>query len=211
MSLISEQLAEVDYVVLVGDLTNGGRQAEAERVIHAVQAFNASVLAVIGNWDRQEVDDYLTDVGLNLHRRHRIIDGVAFVGVGGSLPSIGKSPTEFTETTLQSFLAEAVVGLDPQIPMILVSHQPPLMTPNDPGWDDIGLGSRSIRTFIEQTNPILVLTGHIHEGAGVGTNTIGSTKIVNPGPLWKGGYAYIEVGSDRTLFAEIRQCPIDRM
>jgi Icc-related predicted phosphoesterase len=203
---ISDQLAEVDCIVLVGDLTNGGRETEAKRVIQAVQAFNPSVLALVGNWDRQEVDTYLTDRGINLHRQRQLLDGFAFVGVGGALPSIGQTPTEFSELTFQSYLIEASNGLDPQIPTILVSHQPPINTLNDTGWNSIHLGSESIRAFIEQAQPLLVLTGHIHEGVGI--DTIGSTQIINPGPLWQGRYAYIEIVSGGDPLLQIRQCPI---
>jgi len=37
----------------------------------------------------------------------------------------------------------------------------------------------------------------------VGTDTIGKTKLVNPGPLRNGGYAYAEIG-DEVEVLEIR-------
>ena len=41
--------------------------------------------------------------------------------------------------------------------------------------------------FIERARPALCLTGHIHESAG--TDRIGDTVIVNPGPFRHGRYA----------------------
>jgi Icc-related predicted phosphoesterase len=56
------------------------------------------------------------------------------------------------------------------------------------------VGSESVRAFIETVQPLLCFTGHIHEGRGM--DSIGRTKVVNPGPLWTGNYAYARVSGD---------------
>jgi Icc-related predicted phosphoesterase len=43
----------------------------------------------------------------------------------------------------------------------------------------VGVGSSAVRDAIEKYQPLLVLTGHIHESRGV--VKIGRTTIVNPG------------------------------
>ncbi len=53
------------------------------------------------------------------------------------------------------------------------------------------VGSRAVRAFIEAVQPLVCFTGHIH--GGVGIDTIGVTRIVNPEPLSSGGYAYAEI------------------
>jgi Icc-related predicted phosphoesterase len=40
--------------------------------------------------------------------------------------------------------------------------------------------------------PVLCLTGHIHEGRGM--DSIGRNRVVNPGVLSRGGYVYARVG-----------------
>jgi hypothetical protein len=191
---ISEDLSAADVVLLVGDLTNFGRHAAAERVVKAVRTYNDRILAVPGNCDYREVDAYLTREGINLHRTHTLIDGVAFLGVGGSLPCPGRTPNEFSDRHFETFLAEAAAGLKPDVPLILVSHQPPRDTVNDLANNGKHVGSQSVRVFIESVQPLLCFTGHIHEGRGM--DAIGRTKVVNPGPLWAGSYAYARVSRE---------------
>jgi Icc-related predicted phosphoesterase len=202
LASVADPLSAADLVLLVGDLTNGGSAADAARVIDAVRQYNASILAVPGNWDGLPVADYLTKEGINLHRRNVIIDRMAFVGVGASLPAVVETPNEATEADLNSFLAEAVAGLDPAVPKILVSHQPPARTLNDKTWTDLHVGSRAVREFIETLQPLICFTGHIHEAVGI--DVIGNTRIVNPGPLSEGGYAYAVITPQGIETLEIR-------
>ena len=199
---IGAELSQVDLVLLVGDLTNSGKTAEASRVVDAVRQYNRSILAVTGNWDTPEVEAYLTGHGLNLHRRNVIVDGIAFLGVGGSLPSPMNAPNEFSEVKFKEFLQEAAFGLEPSMPKILVAHQPPIETLVDKAWSDQRLGSRSVRAFIEEAQPVICFSGHIHEA--VGMDTLGRTRLINPGPLSQGGYAYAEV-DPKVATLEIRR------
>lgn len=191
LETISDSLAAADLVLLVGDLTNDGRAADASRVVNAVRQYNQSILAVPGNWDGPKVNAYLTQEGINLHRCNVIMDRIAFIGVGASLLSFYDTPNEVTEADFKLFLEEAVSGLDSNIPRILVCHQPPIRTRNDKTWSNLHIGSQAVRAFIEEIQPLVCFTGHVHEGIGI--DTIGNTKIINPGPLWQGGYAYAEI------------------
>ena len=196
LGVISHDLSAANVVLLVGDLTNFGRQAAAARVVGAVRKYNDRIYAVPGNCDYPEVDAYLTREGINLHRRSIVINEIGFLGVGGSLPCPGKTPNEFSEGDFETFLAEAASGLSRDVPAILVSHQPPRDTVTDLARIGRHVGSESIRSFISKVQPILCFTGHIHEARGM--DFIGRTKIVNPGPMWEGGYAYATVRSDVT-------------
>jgi Icc-related predicted phosphoesterase len=67
---------------------------------------------------------------------------------------------------------------------IYVMHSPPYGTSLDaiPGGQSVG--SRAIRTFIEDRQPLLTLHGHIHEApevSGTYLDQIGKTISVNPG------------------------------
>ncbi len=188
---LADHLSAVNVVLLVGDLADASGALGAAKVVDAIRRFNPSILAIPGNWDDPDVGAYLIREGISLHRRHVIVNQIAFAGAGGSLPSPARTPNEVTETELQSNLAAAVVGLDAQVQIILVCHQPPIRTLNDQIDQQTHVGSRAVRAFIEATQPLTCFTGHIHEGVGI--DTIGRTKIVNSGPLWKGGYAYAEI------------------
>lgn len=191
LDALAAPLAQADVVLLVGDLTNATGAAGAAQVIEAFRAHNPSVLAVPGNWDDPAACAYLDSQGVSIDRRHRIIKGVAFAGVGGALPAPSRTPNERSETQLVHDLAQAVDGLDPATPLVLVCHQPPLRTRADQTWGGGHAGSAAVRSFIEQRQPLICFCGHIHEGVGI--DQIGSTQIANPGPLWMGGYAWAEV------------------
>jgi Icc-related predicted phosphoesterase len=199
---IAQVLSVADVVLLVGDLTNSGSAADAACVVNAVRQYNSSVLAVPGNWDSLPVADYLTQEGINIHRRHVMVGPIAFMGVGASLPSIAKTPNEITEADLGLFLKEANSGLGSAVPKVLVCHQPPIHTLNDKTWANLHVGSKTVREFIEEVQPLVCFTGHIHEGVGI--DTIGNTRVINPGLLLQGRYAYAQVTHQGIMTLEIR-------
>jgi len=203
LAKIGNTLSQVDLVLLAGDLTNGGSAQDASQVVQLVRKFNSSVLAIPGNWDRPEVDDYLSQEGINLHCKHILLDELTFIGMGLSLPGIVPTPNEIAESDFERFFAEFTANLKPNGLEILVCHEPPYGTRNDLTQGKIHVGSKSVRAFIEQRQPLICFTGHIHEGTGI--DTIGKTKIVNPGPLSEGHYAYAEVTSDGIQILEIRR------
>ena len=197
----SADLAAADWVVLTGDVTNFGRRAEAERMLERIEAHNTHILAVPGNCDYPEAEAVLTERGYNLHASQRVIDGVVWLGLGGSLPAPGGTPNEYSEEELAGLLEAASVGLDDSVPLLLISHQPPADTKLDRIHAGAHVGSRSVRQFIEQRQPLACFTGHIHEAAGL--DHIGDTLLVNPGPLGTGRYALASVSPDWQVEAEI--------
>ena len=70
-------------------------------------------------------------------------------------------------------------------------HQPPKDTCCDIVSAGFHVGSPLLRQFIEQVQPLIVVTGHIHESAGI--DHIGRTVVVNPGSLAEGKYAVVEL------------------
>jgi len=67
---------------------------------------------------------------------------------------------------------------------IYLIHIPPYGTKIDCLFSGVHAGSKSIRKFIEEKQPLLTLHGHIHEAPMVGNeyiDKIGNTIIVNPG------------------------------
>jgi Icc-related predicted phosphoesterase len=198
---LAEKLSRVDLVLLAGDLTNAGKVEDVSNIITTIRKSNRSILAVAGNWDGPQVGDYLESEGISLHRKHTLVENIAFSGVGGSL-AFNQSPNEISEADFASFLNQSVEGLDRQIPKILVCHQPPFNTLADKTWANQQVGSKSVRSFIEKIQPLICFTGHIHEGAGI--DTIGITKIINPGPVWKGQYGYAEIVEKQVSCLEIR-------
>lgn len=99
--------------------------------------------------------------------------------------------------------------------MILVAHPPPYHSGIDeaPALDaELGMkvsaagvemapvGSTAVRAFIEETQPLVGLHGHVHESAGA--INIGRTLCLNPGSLYTRGIlhaALVQLGAGRVV------------
>lgn len=202
MDAIGDDLRASDVVLLPGDLTMFGKREGAIEVLDAVRAYNDSIYAVMGNCDFPEVETYLREGGLCLHRGHAVFDGVVFVGLGGSLACPIPTLNEWTEEETAEHLDAAVAGVPKGMPMVLVSHQPPKDTAVDLAAIGKHVGSEAVRAFIEKHQPLVCFSGHIHEAQGM--DTIGNTKLINPGPFMEGRYAWAEI-RDGTCVVEARR------
>ena len=173
-------------MILAGDITHFRGRGEILAIINEVKKYSALVYGVCGNCDLLEANVALAEAGASMNRKATDIRGVTIVGIGGSLPCPRITPNEFSEADYKRFLEqEPFVSLAPGS-FIFVTHQPPLNTVVDKAWIGKHVGSREIRSFIERAKPVLCITGHIHEAAGV--DAIGDTQIVNPGPFKSGNY-----------------------
>jgi Icc-related predicted phosphoesterase len=183
-----------DHIIITGDITNYGSRLDAEAVLNKLLALNRSILAVAGNLDQPDVASYMENIGISLHGRGRIFDNLGIMGLGGSNFTPFNTPYEFSEQELDSFLASGFAQIGDGKDFILVSHPPPVQTKTDRLVNGNHVGSSAVRTFIEKKQPLLCLTGHIHESRG--QDYIGKTLVLNPGMLKDGGYieAHYEKG-----------------
>ncbi|MBN1415522.1 MAG: metallophosphoesterase [Bacteroidales bacterium] len=182
-------LVTADLVILTGDITHFGHYVEMQQVIKAVCEFNSSVFAVSGNCDYSDGEAFLVESGMNINGCLRDFQGLFFAGLSGSLSCPGKTPQEYSEQEYGAKLE--LLSQKIRQPFILVSHQPPRRTINDRVFPGMHVGSKTIRKFIEAYEPCACFTGHIHEGIGI--DTIGKTKIINPGPAKDGNYAALTI------------------
>lgn len=201
LAAISGQLTAADLVIISGDLTHFGGAADAQRIIEEVQTYNQHILAVPGNCDTPQVGEFLTKRQINLDRKCTSVDDITFVGIGGSLPCPGHTPNEADEDRFAAALEKLACDLNSDKLDVFVTHQPPYGTALDLAGHARHVGSKSVRDFITKTQPMLCLCGHIHEARGA--DTIGKTKILNPGPLRYGCYVYAEI-HDELKLAEVR-------
>lgn len=105
--------------------------------------------------------------------------GITIGGMDGSLP-VGGWPDEHDETEYL-IMCENMGPVD-----ILLLHQPPKNTNVDVLYNGSHVGSVAVREYIEKTQPLLAVSGHIHESPGV--DKIGKTVIANPG-------AFVDTGN----------------
>ncbi|WP_400207477.1 metallophosphoesterase family protein [Candidatus Methanomassiliicoccus intestinalis] len=179
--IIAEQ--GVEFVVILGDITQFGPQSWAEEFL---AQFSVPVYSVAGNCDPpQEIMAAIEKKAILMHKKKIKIGGIPFIGLGGSNPTIFDTPFELSED-------EITASLEPLMEegAVLVLHAPPLGI-NDMIPTGAHVGSTAIKNIVEKYHPLLVLSGHIHEARGnVEEN---GTIFINPGPAMRGCYALIEI------------------
>ena len=140
-------------------------------------------------------------------------DGLAFAGSGGALKFTGTTPNERTDDELISDLSivaeqesEEGYGEKEWNNLILITHQPPYDTGMDKITAGISTGSKNIRAFIEEHQPLVALSGHIHESYATGK--LGKTVLMNPGSLAEGRYGILEVEQDDDGTWKVTTCEL---
>ncbi len=204
--LLANAAKDCDAVVMAGDVTDFGTDDQARSVLSALGAFGKPLLGVSGNCDPPHVDDMLKQQGGGLLHGPAEMNGFIFVGFSYAASQEAVFPNEpisILKTkdcglkTAQRHLNEPILHNPGQKPMILVTHQPAWGTAVDLQASTRHKGSRSVRSFIEDHQPLLAVSGHIHEAYG--TDQIGSTLLVNPGPFRNGRYATIDINRDKAF------------
>ena len=177
-------------IIVSGDLTNVGDAADATPILGALRATGKPVWAQIGNMDKPGVNSWLSGLGCNLHcQKHELAPDVAMFGVGGSTITPFNTPSEFPEEQYAAWLEEVWTEVASFPHTVLVSHNPPKDTACDVIPGGIHVGSQAVRDFVSARQPEICICGHIHEARA--TDSIGRTRIVNPGAFADGGYVVL--------------------
>lgn len=188
-----------DCLVLIGDLTNFGPLEVAESLLQRAKEFGVPVVAVPGNCDPKQVLGVLDKYAMNLHGKCEKIEDITFVGLGGSNLTPFNTPFELTEVEIQEELAALTCNTGDR--WILVTHAPPYGTKLDQIKEGMHVGSRSIRQYIEEKQPLVSLCGHVHEARGV--DELGKTVMINPGQISKGFAAEVTITDKRKASVQL--------
>lgn len=185
-----------DFVLVAGDIINYDSN-RAKQLLLDLAAVGRPVYFVPGNMDGRELGDWAGAENLHgLHGRCEKREGLSLIGLGGSPHGSFKTVFEYSEEEAAA-LFEAATKSYAGGSSILVSHCPPKDTKVDQVSNGEHVGSISVRRFVEKVQPVLVVSGHIHESQG--TDTIGSTTIVNTGAAHRGQYARIVLDDKVTV------------
>ena len=182
---------EVDAIVTCGDITHFGSVRDAQRILAPLVALELPILYVPGNCDPFQLAEASITGAVNLHGRCQRLNRVSFIGLGGAPTSPYYSWFELSETQIMTTLKQTADTCPRNPWSVLVSHSPPIDTSVDLASSGIHAGSVSLRTFIEERKPNAVFCGHIHEARG--TDQVGDTLIVNPGPVRHGKCAVADI------------------
>ncbi len=178
-----------EVIVVAGDLTQFGPKTAADQIINELSKSGRKVLAITGNGDTPEVYDVLERKKVNLGSKVVNVGSAGFVGFsGGRTIQLGSSSfvTRYEPLDLKLKYWNAKKK-------IVVSHVPPKGT-KDKIFSGQHIGSEFLRDMVNEKQPDLVISGHVHEDAGV--YTLGKTTIVNPGAFCDGYGAFIDLDAE---------------
>ncbi|ACS90014.1 MULTISPECIES: YfcE family phosphodiesterase [Thermococcus] len=187
---------EFDLILIAGDITHFGGKEAAYNILKEFISFEKPFYAVMGNCDGRDTLELLEELNVNLHGKRIEFNGVGITGIGGSNITPFSTIWELSENEIWEILVENYQDGD-----IVLSHAPPRNTKVDKTFVGTHAGSKSLRKFIEEKHPPLVICGHIHEAMGI--DEIGRTLIVNPGPLSRGHYAIIDFDENEKRVKDI--------
>ena len=195
--LFARASAEVDVLVLAGDLTDHGLPDEAHSLAKAIHTSSTvPVVAVLGNHDyesgkEEEVKEILTNAGIVvLDGDAREIEGVGFAGLKGFCGGFGKRALgPWGESIVKQFVREAVdeaLRLEAALvrlrrsPRVAVLHYSPIQetVEGEPLEIYPFLGSSRLEEPLSRYPVDVVFHGHAHRGRHEG-RTAGGVPVYN--------------------------------
>lgn len=162
-----------DLLVCAGDLSDFGRNID--RIAANLNKLNKTILIIPGN---HETDEDILKICKNnkniidIHSGFYEKDDYLFFGYGGG--GFNKEDPRFERVSIK-FKKYIKKGKN----VILITHAPPYNTKLDL-INNEHVGNKSIRKFVDDVQPELVICGHLHENERI-VDYVKKTKIVNPG------------------------------
>ena len=172
LEYIKRKSAKADLIVAAGDLTLFGNHLK--EILRFIEMQGKPIVMVHGNHESEKEMSQCSTKNIHfVHNNHWEFNGVLFIGWGGG----GFATTdEYFERIAHKYKAK-MKGYDK---VVFVTHQPPYGTKIDKVYGHFA-GNKSFTGFIKETQPILAISGHLHETAGK-KDMIGKTLVINPGP-----------------------------
>ena len=201
---VIDVVKDFDALLIAGDLSNYGSGMDGVlSVLKEVVSTGVPVITVLGNMDPPNALGKVDSVGVKvLHGSSTKLSSYYVLGVSGSPKTPFRTLFELSEGEFNELLTKASEGIEDFRKVILLTHAPPYGTKVDRVFIGIHAGSVAIREFIKYKKPLTNFCGHIHEGRG--TELLGETTVINPGPLFKKYYCVVELIND-SLSYELRR------
>lgn len=190
---------QADAVLFAGDFARFEHEETGLPVLEKLCSKHDTIFSVLGNCDNPEFITEIEKKDISVQKSLANYEGLSFIGSGGGSKFTGTTPFERTDEELDSDL-ELIKeqGNQEWNNLIVLMHNPPKDTKCDAISNGMHVGSPLLREFIEKYKPLAVITGHIHESAGI--DTIGNTTVINPGALLENNYAWLDVEKQEDSF-----------
>ncbi len=211
----SEIIESSDFVLVAGDITIGARSLK--RTISVFEKLSIlfpdplPVFLIPGNHDLPIVagnPDFFPKNIVQMHNKSLTLKIKGFekeifmVGFGGSSPIPGfpvkvPGPNYFTFKSEEIYDSIKILAhekesfFSEEYFSILFVHEPPFNTLLDITHKKEHVGSKSMRRIIEEYQPNIAVSGHIHESPGI--DKIGKTIIVNAGEAKYNHFAVFDI------------------
>lgn len=194
---------EADAVLFAGDFTKFNEEATGKPALEKLCKKHDVIFSVIGNCDSPDFLGEIEKADISVQNTLVNHEGLCFAGSGGGSKFTGETPNERSEEELLSdFNIIINQGKAEWNNLIAIMHNPPKNTECDKVAPDVHVGSELLKNFIDEYKPLAVITGHIHESAGISKTE--STVIVNPGPITEGKYAILEVKKENEKWTVVK-------
>lgn len=195
---LADKFGQADVVFFAGDFAKFEHTETGKPALEALVKRHESIFAVLGNCDEMDFIGELEDADICVQGSMVFHDGLVIAGSGGGSKFTGTTPFERTDEELEgdfNIVKESMSQIADENGkcgnMVLIMHNPPKDTECDKISNGIHVGSPLLKEFIEKTQPLLVVTGHIHESAAI--DKAGETVVINPGSLAEGKYGWAEL------------------
>ncbi len=187
----------ISALLIGGDLTTNGSAFEARAALRKFSDTGLPVITVAGNMDPVEIEEVFVANSISINARGTMLDDVGIFGVSGSPFTPMRTPNEISEEEISFRAHSGWKDIQAARIKIFVPHAPPHNTKLDTLRSGQHVGSTSVRKFVEQFQPDVLVCGHIHESRG--RDSLGRTIMVNCGPAANGFYAILTIGKTVTV------------
>ena len=165
---------DIDFVICAEDISVFGDKLN--KLVEMMSKVKKPFLIIHGNHESEEEIEKACkpfENCVNIHGAGFSGPGFTVLGYGGG----GFSKVDKLFEKLTKMFRKVIKERGGKI--ILVTHAPPYNT-NVDKVNKVSCGNKSIRQFISEVKPDLVICGHLHENFGK-SDKIGKTLIINPG------------------------------
>ena len=185
---------QVDLITISGDVSDFGGDEDVERILRIIEKTGIPFCYILGNCDPMESRNGVKVSGRCVESACATFSGINIIGTGGATPTPFGTPFEVSEGEIVGNITRIMsecCGSGCTVPVMLLIHNPPRGELVDRLRTGLHAGSKKLRDLILQSSPLLVQCGHIHEAPGV--ERMGRSVVFNPGPVFRGRYALIEI------------------